>query len=936
MTWPLAKIDLINQALLLTGNVQAALNDGSDEFNVASAAYESAIEFLFDTHNWSAMSKIAVVARTGLPTDADFPDAYDKPADLVHVISVHDTANVAIRYTVLGASIFADAAGGSMRLKYVASGLSANASRSFMAALLWFVIAGVYRGLNEDTEQADKAQASAQGIIGHAVERDQQETQAQPRTTSYPLDRLTLVNDALVMAGRPMRPQTDDGSIDWNTGAVAYQAALERMLDACDWNFATIEATVARSGAPTDPSFADAYDKPADLLHIVWVRASNAAIRYGVLANQIVANNAGASIQVKYVKQPTIDQVSPLFTASLRAFILSAVLRAVVKDAKEADAQWQMAEGYLKEAVERSYDETQAQPRTSGPLDKLAVVNDCLNLMGERPRSQIDDGSKEWRIGSSAYDTALGHVLESHDWKMSTKVDTLTQVGDAGDPAWAFAFTKPTDMLHLLWVKAGDPLAAVAYEVSGVRQLFANVGTITVRYIAQPTPDQVSPLFLSALRCFILSGLYRGLRNDPKEADTQWTLGEQYIERASERADDETLAQPRTSAWPLDKLTIINDALALSGNRIRSQAEDGSKEWNVGSAAYESALLMMLDSGDWKFASVVAPLSTAGAPADTAWSQSFTKPADFLHLEWVKAGAPLAAVAYEVLGGKILANTTPVTIKYLAQPAIGQISPMFVSALRSFVLAGVYRGLVKDGGKEAEAQWALAEKYLARAVERADAETRAQPRTTAWPLDKLTIINDALALSGNKPLGQIEDGSKEWNVCTAAYESALLRMLEAHNWPFGTHVATLTRAGTPSDPAFLDAYDKPDDLLHLIWVRLNDVPVTYQVLENQIVLNASGQAVTAKYVRQPTVDLLPPTFVDALRTYVESACFQALGTPNAGEAAHKWNRAENWRKEAMTKVDQEQPKRALFQSRLSASRLIRRPWPRTTSPTWPA
>lgn len=193
-----------------------------------------------------------------------------------------------------------------------------------------------------------------------------------------------------------------------------------------------------------------------------------------------------------------------------------------------------------------------------------------------------------------------------------------------------------------------------------------------------------------------------------------------------------------------------------------------------------------------------------------------------------------------------------------------------------------------------------------------------------WPIDKLSIIQDACKITGDNAPSVADDGSEEWDIGSTAYEMALPYAIEGANWKFGTIVAPLTALpGTPSDPAFDAAYGKPADLLHLIWVKLSDVPVAYQVLDNQIVMSNAGRSpVTAKYVRAPSIDKVTPTFAMALRAFVMSGIYRGLHE-NIGEADKMWAFGEKLLHDAATRSDQEQGKRVLINSRVTAARFQR-------------
>lgn len=194
-------------------------------------------------------------------------------------------------------------------------------------------------------------------------------------------------------------------------------------------------------------------------------------------------------------------------------------------------------------------------------------------------------------------------------------------------------------------------------------------------------------------------------------------------------------------------------------------------------------------------------------------------------------------------------------------------------------------------------------------------------------LDKLSTVQDACELTGDNAPQVADDGSEEWIKGSIAWERALPYALEGKNWKFSTKVEVLTASPTaPSDPLFDTAYAKPPDLLHLIWVRLNDLTKDYQILDNQIILNNPGKlAVTAKYVYAATPDQFTPTFGMAMLAFTMSGIYRGLHE-NITEADKQWMLGEQLLSNAATRSDQEQGKRAVFNSRLSMARRTRKPW----------
>lgn len=196
--------------------------------------------------------------------------------------------------------------------------------------------------------------------------------------------------------------------------------------------------------------------------------------------------------------------------------------------------------------------------------------------------------------------------------------------------------------------------------------------------------------------------------------------------------------------------------------------------------------------------------------------------------------------------------------------------------------------------------------------------------------DKLSIIADELAQTGNNIPATADDGSDEWTTCSPAYEAAVAETIEEHSWNFDTQVATLVRQNDSPDATYTDAYAKPNQSLHLIWVKLNGVPVDYKVINNQVCLNAGGGIVTAKYVVDQGAANWPALFTKIIRARVRAAIYSGLHEdPQTGLVWEKM--AKGYLADARTRVDQESPKRAPFLSRAIRARFSRRPLAGTDS-----
>lgn len=216
--------------------------------------------------------------------------------------------------------------------------------------------------------------------------------------------------------------------------------------------------------------------------------------------------------------------------------------------------------------------------------------------------------------------------------------------------------------------------------------------------------------------------------------------------------------------------------------------------------------------------------------------------------------------------------------------------------------------------------------------------------TFQWPVAKLDLINRALAQCGDSLCNTADDGSDEWNTASPAYEDALAVLMEGYNWGFATKVATLTASPTPpADTQWDTAYVLPPDLIHIVWVRMSDtpdfgIPARYDILANQIVVNAQGGPpppnppikpayVTMKYVSMDNADPVnaTPLFVRALTAFVVAGIYRGLHEDIAS-ADRAIQQAEQFTQQAKTRYNQQKPKTQLWRSRISARRWGRLPW----------
>jgi hypothetical protein len=201
------------------------------------------------------------------------------------------------------------------------------------------------------------------------------------------------------------------------------------------------------------------------------------------------------------------------------------------------------------------------------PLDKLLIINRALSATGNNFVANYDDGSDEWTVASPAYDEALAYMMESHSWGFAMQTIVLQpSPTPPQDTDFDTAYPLPSDCVHVEWIKINqnNPNSFNSPMLTLWKIASTPTGPVIVTNaqggppppVTPVTPAQITMYYLSnagaltdstngtptlvlALKAFVASGIYRGLHEDAAEADKIWQGGEQYLQRARARYDQQ-------------------------------------------------------------------------------------------------------------------------------------------------------------------------------------------------------------------------------------------------------------------------------------------------------------------------------------------------------------------------------------------------------------
>lgn len=181
----------------------------------------------------------------------------------------------------------------------------------------------------------------------------------------------------------------------------------------------------------------------------------------------------------------------------------------------------------------------------------------------------------------------------------------------------------------------------------------------------------------------------------------------------------------------ISKLSLLNDCLLICGEATFTAADDGSGEWNVVSASYDSGLRLLLADHNWKFTLTIEAVEDRSDPDDPNWEDAYARPSNITHITRVMDADGTAITDFKILGNNILVNEDGGLLVEGVEDKDPSLWPnYFAQVMERFVFSGIYRGIKHDTAA-ADAQEDRGMKLLARARPRTDMEEPATARNVS-------------------------------------------------------------------------------------------------------------------------------------------------------------------------------------------------------------
>ena len=121
------------------------------------------------------------------------------------------------------------------------------------------------------------------------------------------------------------------------------------------------------------------------------------------------------------------------------------------------------------------------------------------------------------------------------------------------------------------------------------------------------------------------------------------------------------------------------------------------------------------------------------------------------------------------------------------------------------------------------------------------------------------VASAALAMLGASGIASFDDGSTEANIAESLYEDVVVAMLCSHRWRFAVAQASMNHLAAPPTGRWDEAWQLPNDVLHVIAVTEDGVPIEYDIFGDMVYCDLDEEhTLIVDYIyRAPESEWLP-------------------------------------------------------------------------------
>ena len=125
---------------------------------------------------------------------------------------------------------------------------------------------------------------------------------------------------------------------------------------------------------------------------------------------------------------------------------------------------------------------------------KIDLISNAFLLIGTPTINSLTDGTSRANTAAALYDSTVDSLLTANRWRFAHQRQELSQLSQAPDHTYAYAYQLPADYLMAISIYPHSD----RYEIYG-DQLHTNLSDVTLDYINRPAETKFPAYFQKVL-----------------------------------------------------------------------------------------------------------------------------------------------------------------------------------------------------------------------------------------------------------------------------------------------------------------------------------------------------------------------------------------------------------------------------------------------------
>ena len=126
-------------------------------------------------------------------------------------------------------------------------------------------------------------------------------------------------------------------------------------------------------------------------------------------------------------------------------------------------------------------------------MEKLAIANNALNLLGEYSIESLDEDTRPAELINEYFDSTWEEVLNEYIWSDALAYADLAKLVETPVNEYSYAYQLPTDCIRVIEINNDSDVTPTDNYILQGNKILTDMDSVTVKYIRRIDPTTADP-----------------------------------------------------------------------------------------------------------------------------------------------------------------------------------------------------------------------------------------------------------------------------------------------------------------------------------------------------------------------------------------------------------------------------------------------------------